>query len=70
MATTYLTPGEVAEKLGVSRQQVLKYLNGGRIKAVRIGGRRLIDRRDVVKPERLKPGPKPRAIPENGRPVK
>ncbi len=59
MPTTYLTPGEVAAKIKVSRQMVLKYLDSGRIPCVTIAGRRLIDAKDARKPEARKPGPKP-----------
>ena len=57
---TYLTPAEAAERLGVSRQQVVKYMADGRIPSVSIAGRRVIDERHAKKkPAPKKPGPKP-----------
>jgi excisionase family DNA binding protein len=55
---TYLKPVEVAQRLGVSKQQVQKWLDAGRIKSVRIAGMRLIAERHAKKPKPLKPGPK------------
>jgi excisionase family DNA binding protein len=54
-----LTPGQVAVKLGVSRQQIDKWLRSGRIKHVVLeNGARLIERRDAKKPTLMKPGRK------------
>lgn len=36
----YLKPGEVAERLGVSRQAIYKWIKEGRLKAVRFGAAR------------------------------
>lgn len=55
-----LTPGQVATLLGVTRQQIDKWLRAGRIKhEVLANGARLIAWRDAKKPEAKKPGPKP-----------
>jgi excisionase family DNA binding protein len=55
---TYLSPGKVAAKLGVSRQQIDKWLRAGRIKHTLIGGTRYVRLRDVKKPRPAKPGRK------------
>lgn len=49
---------QAAEKLGVSRQQVAKYIADGRIPAVTLAGRPFIERRHAKKPKPMKPGPK------------
>ena len=57
---TKLTPGQVAELLGVSRQQIDKWLRAGRIKHIVLeNGARLIERRHAKRPAPVKPGPKP-----------
>lgn len=61
-----LTPGQVAKKLGVSRQQVHKWLAAGRIKHRRLeNGDRLIEPEHAKKPKVLPPG-RPKHAPENG----
>ncbi len=58
--TNKLSPGQVAKLLGVSRQQIDKWLRAGRIKhEVLANGCRLIAKRDAKKPTAGKPGPKP-----------
>lgn len=59
MPTTYLTLTEVGELLGVSRQQVKKYILAGRIKAVEVAGRMVVEKRHAKKPAPRKTGPKP-----------
>ncbi len=55
-----LTPGQVAKKLGVSRQQIDKWLRAGRIRHVTLeNGDRLIEPHDARKPAVAKTGPKP-----------
>jgi excisionase family DNA binding protein len=55
-----LTPGQVAAKLGVSRQQIDKWLRAGRIRHVVLeNGARLIERKHAKKPKAEKPGRKP-----------
>ena len=61
MAMKLLTPGEVAERLGISRQMVVKYLDAGRIPFVLVNGRRRIEEKHARKPAPRKPGPKPGA---------
>lgn len=57
---TKLTPGQVATLLGVTRQQIDKWLRANRIKhTVLENGARLIERRHARKPKPVKPGPKP-----------
>jgi excisionase family DNA binding protein len=50
----YLTTGEAAARMGISRQAVLDMINAGKLPAVRPGGPRgryLVHKRDaVVKP--------------------
>lgn len=58
---TYVTLTEAGRKLGVSRQQVRKYINSRRIKLVMIGGRPFVEAAGLRKPQPRKPGPKPRA---------
>jgi excisionase family DNA binding protein len=58
MPATYLTPGEVAQRLGISRPMVIRYMDEGRIPCVTIAGRRVIAERHAKKPQPLKPGPK------------
>lgn len=59
MPKTYLTPGDVARLIGVSRQMVLKYMDSGRIPSIVIAGRRVVDKRHAKKPPPRRPGPKP-----------
>lgn len=57
--TDKLTPGQVATKLGVTRQQIDKWLRAGLIKhEVLANGARLITNRDAKKPKPQKRGPK------------
>ena len=53
-----VTLSEAGAMLGVSRQQVAKYIAQGRIAAVEIAGRPYVERRHVKKPPARKPGPK------------
>jgi excisionase family DNA binding protein len=57
-ASKYLRPSEVAEKLGVSRQQIDKWLKAGRIPFVWFGPERRIKPSDARKPAELRPGRK------------
>lgn len=50
-----LTLPEVAQRLGVSRQCVLKWVKQGRIKARKEGCVYLVAQRDCVRPAKLKP---------------
>ncbi len=57
--TNKLSPGQVAKLLGVSRQQIDKWLRAGRIKHETLAnGCRLIAKHDAKKPKAQKPGPK------------
>ena len=58
MITAYLSTGQVADKLSVSRQQVDKWLRAGRIKHITIAGTRYVRQVDAKKPPRQKPGRK------------
>lgn len=49
---------EAGKLLGISRQQVKKYIDDGRIKAMTVGGRPFVERRHAKKPKPKKPGPK------------
>ena len=61
MQPELLTPGEVAARLGITRQMVLKYMDDGRIPYITVAGRRLIDaKHSLEKPPPKRPGPKPR----------
>jgi excisionase family DNA binding protein len=59
MKLNLLSIDEVAAKLGVSRQMVMRYLDRGRIPFVELGGRRFVEARHAKKPKANKPGPKP-----------
>jgi excisionase family DNA binding protein len=54
----FLTLTEAGERLGVSRQQVKKYVDKKRIASVVIAGRVLVDAAKLKKPQPMKPGPK------------
>ncbi len=41
MGETYLTVKEVADRLRVTRQSVYNWINDGRLKAVKVGGKAL-----------------------------
>lgn len=53
----YMTVSELAERWGVSRQLVDRWVQNGRIKSELFFGRRLIPR-NTRRPKSLKPGPK------------
>jgi excisionase family DNA binding protein len=53
-----LTVGQVARKLGVTRQMIDEWMRQGRIKHTWIGLQRFVAPQDAVKPEPIKPGPK------------
>jgi hypothetical protein len=55
---TYITQIEAARRLGVSQQQIAKYVADGRIKSELIAGRRCIVARGLRKPRPKKPGRK------------
>lgn len=55
-----ITLTDAAARLGVSRQQVGKYIDSGRIRAVEVAGRRLVVADKLTKPPARKPGPKSR----------
>lgn len=55
---TLLTSGQVAEKLGVSRQRVAIWLREGRIRSVEVAGMRLVRPRDARRPKPQPPGRK------------
>lgn len=60
MSTKKLTPGQVAKKLGVARNQVDRWLRSGRMPCVTLeNGARLIEPRNARVPKAIKPGPKP-----------
>lgn len=59
MAVKLLTIAEVAAKLGVSRQQILKYIASGRMPFIELGGRKFVEPRHAKKPAARPPGPKP-----------
>lgn len=46
--TTYLSPGEAAEALGVSRQTVARLADSGRIRSIRPGAHRRYVAADVA----------------------
>jgi excisionase family DNA binding protein len=56
----YLSPGRVAEKLGVTRQQVDKWLSDGRIPYVLVGETRYVAPGDAKTPAPARRGPKPK----------
>ena len=56
--TDLLNQTQVADLLGVSRQQVKKYIDSGRIKSVAVGTMRYVKRMHAKKPKAKKPGPK------------
>ena len=55
-----LTVPEAAKKLGVSRQQVHRYIAKGRLRAARVGRGFVVQVSDVERFRRPKPGPKKR----------
>lgn len=56
-----LSIDEAAEKLSVTRTQIVKWLDAGRIPHVSAGGRRFIEAAKCRKPAPAKRGPKPKA---------
>lgn len=59
MRTKKLTPGQVAKKLGVARNQVDRWLRSGRMPCLTLeNGDRLIEARHARRPKYIKPGPK------------
>lgn len=48
---TYLTPSQVAQRLGISRTHLYKLMDGGRIASVRVGRDRRLRLADVLRYE-------------------
>jgi excisionase family DNA binding protein len=59
MKLDLLTVAQAADKIGVMRQQVYKWIYAGRMPVVEIAGRQFIERRYARRPPAKKPGPEP-----------